>query len=484
MENKSTSTVNSSDKKTIATLHYPSTHTSCQTDDSNLDFLDNHSPISSDSRTSNVNVPRDLHFLAGQPEDCGSYVQEQKPPIHTAGMEEVNLEITDALSLTLRELENDQGNKSDHTRGFHAALYDTNSLVSTKSLACQTDVQSFQFVNLDASTISCQTDNHVSSNQPSLCTARSSENVFCVPIDEEIPTAGSMHSSVSCQTDQSNHEHHTGKISKKEIDCNSPVDKQISISTASCQTERNYSENRRRDESVRVIDSVDRNTETDEVIRVPEHSVEMEKLDFNLLNEINFSELKSVLGTLPSMQVSDILTSNSREDGDSRHTSDDELMLKLSDLSRGQLSACSSVVDDKEDNVAESIYQKKRKVKANHGSAKAIHTWSQLNSDDSSTKEPQTVFLDLRPDTNSEKEKVLYIHCRSSYLCPWRYKRSNALCASIILIVSTLVKLKKLPRRRTLNHAFAFHFNALPKHMLHKHRYRSSHIPVQISNGL
>ena len=418
LENKSTSTVNSSDKKTITTLHCPSTHTSCQTDDSNLHFLDNHSPISSDSRTSNVNAPRDLHFLAHQPKVCDSRVHEQKPPIDTAGMEEVNLEITDALSLTLRELENDQGNKSDHTQGFHAALYDTNSLVSTTSLACQTDVQSFQFVNLDASNISCQTDNHVSSNQPSLCTARSSENVFCVPIDEEIPTAGSMHSSVSCQTDQFNHEHHTGKIRKKETDRNSPVDKQISISAAPCQTERNCSENRRLDEPVRMIDSVERNTETDEVIRVPEHSVEMEKLDFNLLNEINFSELKSVLGTFPSMQVSDILTSSSQEDKDSRHTSDDELMLKLSDLSRDQLSACSGVVDDKEDNVAESMYQKKRKVKANRGSAKAIHTWSQLSSDDTSTKEPPTVFLDLRPNTNSEKEKVLYLHFTSSYLCP------------------------------------------------------------------
>ena len=442
LENKSVSTVNYLDKETITTPPFLSTRTPCQTDSRNPLFLDNYSTVPPDSRTS-IDVPRDLQCFADcktSPDNeeivsirsCQSkigspHVHEQKPPVDKASMKESNLEITEALSLTLSQLENDQGNNSDHTRGFHDALHDTHSL-ATKSLTCQTDVQScFQFVNLDApsdeqvfsssSTISCQTDTHVSSNQSCLPTAKLSE-VFCVPIDDQMPTADSLHSSASCQIDQSIHEHHlTTKNSKEVVDPNSPVNKQISVSTVSCQTDSNCLRNTTVDESVRTLDSGEKNVKTDEVIRAPEHLRQMEKtptecedkLDFNLLNEIDFGEVKSVLGTLPSKQVSDILTSSSQQDGNSTHASDDELMLKLSDLSRDQLSACSGVLDDKEDNMAESMYQKKRKFKANRGSAKAIHTWSQLSSDDSFAKEPETIYLDLRPEKNSEKRKVLYI---------------------------------------------------------------------------
>lgn len=443
LENKSVSTVNSFDEKTITTLPSLSTSTSCQTESSNPLFLDNHSPVSPDSRTS-VNVPGDLQWFADcktssdneeivsigscQPTVGGPHVHEQKPPVDKASMEELNLEITEALSLTLSQLEKNQGNNSGHSRGFHDPFHDSRSFVSTKSLTCQTDVQScFEVVNLDAlnnrqvysssSTNCCQTDNHISSKQSCLPTVTSSE-AFCIPIGNQMPTAGSLHSSVSCQTDQSINEQHltTKNSTKAMVDPNSPVNKETSISTVSCQTEGDCSKNTIVDESLRMLDSGEKNIKTDEIIQVSEHSERMEKtsecgdkLDFNLLNEIDFSELKSVLGTLPSKQVSDVLTSSSQQDEDSLHASDDELMSKLSDLSRDQLSACSGVPDDKGDNMAESMYQKKRKIKANRGSAKAIHTWSQLSNDDSSAKEPDTIFLDLRPDTNSEKEKVVYI---------------------------------------------------------------------------
>ena len=216
----------------------------------------------------------------------------------------------------------------------------------------------------------------------------------------------------------------TVKLSQK-------IDGQTSASV-SCQTEHNYSGDMKLDVLKQTLDSVGKNIESDETIQMPCLAEQKEshysstkndaeyrnKLDFNLLKEINFRELQLALGTLPlkhEPSVSDriSISTSQRNNEIMRTTGDDELMSKLSDLSKNQLSACTSVMDSSSHMIAESLYQKKRKVKCSHSSAKSIHTWSQLiSSDDASSQEPRTVFLDLRPEGDLEKEKVqLHAYC-------------------------------------------------------------------------
>ena len=393
-------------------------------------------PISFNESTS-TDIPQGLSDLAVQPlQPTGGdpVVREQKLPTHNASEKAVDLDISEASSLILSQLDSSQ---VIHTRRSH---YGPLSLVSTKSLACQTDnepsihkhyistTSSEKVTSLNTpndeqvfascslrSTISCQTD----SDLPLLSTAKSSEKVFniSVPIDEQISSSVSLRSSEFCQTDQSTAEQDfTTQPNKTVVGPDVFLHEQISTSgslllTSSCQTEDIYSRNTKTERCVQV-QVPDTSGQTEKApYSVDENDTEYgDQLDFNLLNEINFNELQSVLGTLSSkhaLSVSDLLSSGSQQDEQSIDASDDELMLKLSDLSKDQLSSCSSVVDGKRDIMAESMYQKKRKVKGNPGFTKSIHSWSQLSSDDTSTQEPQTIFLDLRPEANMEKKKVV-----------------------------------------------------------------------------
>ena len=345
------------------------------------------------------------------------------------------MEISESSALMFSQLDCNQG---VHSCGSYKGIHDPHF---EEALSCQTGNELFihkpdismtlsekgfdlrtpdeRLVSTSShSTISCQTNSNLSSRKHFLPTTKSSEKGFNCNISNDEQAC----SSVSCQTDQSIPECYVTARSKASmVDPNfAAVEQKTNVS---CQTEKNYLRNTRMDDG-EVFDSRKRNIKTDQDVRLLNTLGETEKmpysmnendaeygdqLDFNLLNEINFSELQSVLETLPRNHVlsaCDLYPSSSQEDAESVHLRDDELMIKLSDLSKDQLSSCSSVLDEKRDVVAESIYQKKRKVKGNKGSTKAIHTWSQLSSDDTSSQEPQTIFLDLRPEANLEKEKV------------------------------------------------------------------------------
>ena len=342
---------------------------------------------------------------SSQPRGNESPVHEQNNNlIDTA----VSVEISESSALMFSQLDSNQ--PGIHACGSHKGSHDPHL---EESLSYQTDTGDELFIHKrdvsvtlsekgfdlrspdkqqistsSCSTISCQTNSDASSEKRFNCNIANDEQTCS--------------SSVSCQTDQSIPERYVTARSKTSmIDPNFATDEQTA----------NVLWHRKKiiktDHNVRLLNSLS------EIEKMPycmnENDAEYgDQLDFNLLNEINFSELQSVLETLPPnlvLSVSDLYPSSSQQDAESAHLRDDELMLKLSDLSKDQLSSCSSVLDEKRDVVAESIYQKKRKIKGNKGSTRAIHTWSQLSSDDTSTEEPQTIFLDLRPEANFGKEK-------------------------------------------------------------------------------
>jgi hypothetical protein len=317
------------------------------------------------------------------------------------------MEISEASSLMFSHLDS---NQEIHTTGSRNGVYDSNSCVSKES-CCQTDNKLKPDISITLNEKVLK--EHTSTSKNFLPTTVSSKEVSVCNISHDEQT----YSSVSCQTDQSIPERYlTTGSNTSLVEPKFASDKQKS--NVSFLTEKNYPRNTRVDDG-QVFDSRKRNIELDEDVLHPSGEIEKmpdsvdeneyeDQLDFNLLNEINFNELQSVLETLPSshaISVSDLYPSNAQQDAESVNARDDELMLKLCDLSKDQLSSCSSVLDDQR-NMAESMYQKKRKVKGNRGSTRAIHTWSQLGSDDTSNQEPQTIFLDLRPEANLEKEKV------------------------------------------------------------------------------
>ena len=403
--NKSVSTTNAFHKKPITTL---------QPQDSESLTGEDH-PISCNKSTS-VNIPQCLSLSFSkdntikerpavqfsQPRGSESPVYEQiNNVIETA----VSAEICESFALMFSQLDSSHAIHTCHSlKGSHdphleeSLSYPTDTgdelFIHKPDVAATLSEKGFnlhtpdeqQFSTASCSTISCQTNSDLLSEK-----GFANDEQTC--------------SSVSCRTDQSIPERYVIARSKTSmVDPNFATDEQKA--NVSCQTEKNYLRNAR-------MDDEKNNIKTDQDVRLltsmNENDAEFgDQLDFNLLNEINFSELQSVLETLPPnhvLSVSDLYPSSPQQNAESVHVRHDELMLKLSDLSKDQLSSCSNVLDEKKDVVAESIYQNKRKVKGNKGPTKAIHTWSQLSSDDTSTQEPQTIFLDLRPEANFEKEK-------------------------------------------------------------------------------
>ncbi|XP_028401407.1 uncharacterized protein LOC114524506 isoform X2 [Dendronephthya gigantea] len=363
-----TSCIPAKDKQITA---IQSSSVSGQTDDDLLDSQ-NEAPVATPLATVSYQKDSDL-----------TYFDDTTPPNTDKTTPSVN------INQSLQELDCSKSFNVSHTDGCSDAFNTEHPIVLMKTSSCQTS-------NNELS------DTH----EVEISTALDGKVVNpSAPNDEQV--------SKNCSS--SHHDNiPTVKLRQK-------VDTQISTSV-SCQTEHNYSVYIKLDESKQTVDPVGKNIQPDEAIQMPLPAEQKEshsstkndaeyknQLDFDLLKEINFSELQLVLGTLPSkneLSVSDLLPSTSQQSDKIMHSAGDaELMSKLSDLSKDQLSACTSVMDSSCQIIAESFYQTKRKVKCNYGSAKSIHTWSQLSSDDNSSQEPQTVFLDLRPEGNLEKEK-------------------------------------------------------------------------------
>lgn len=343
----------------------------------------------------------------------------------TGSKKAVSSELCQASTSICRELDCNRGRNNVHTYLGDIAVYDRDSFVSKKSFAYQTDNEpsihkhgistKSNYKNItDAEntkrfTIACQTDNSMSPYQHCL-TGKSSDPPV---INESTPNSILLR---SCEKLQSEHlilGHYPCTKSYEKVaepSFNATASTSSSLhSHASCQTEGNASEF---NSSVPTLGTKEKNIEgrgrhASEVEKTTSNNSESgDQLDFNVLNEINFKQLHSLLNELPTkLSVLDI--SNTTQD-EPVLSNDNDLMLKLSDLSKDQLSACSRVPDDQGNIIAESLYQKKRKIKGNRIATKAIHTWSELSSDDNPTQEPRTIFLDLRSKLDLKSEKVVY----------------------------------------------------------------------------
>ena len=353
-------------------------------------------------------------------------VSEQKQPNNTR----IETVVKSLASCFSAQLDCNEKTNSDHNCLDHN-LSDKNSFVSSESSASQTDEELFSHkqnisTTLDekvlssSSTVLCEMDD-ISCHKPIDKVVKHN-----VTSDKDTSSTFSLRSSMLCQIDQSMDDNRFTTKSTREVDDYNSLSGSL-LSNFSC-TDNNFvtnTNNTRMDRCTQTFDDMNRSIITENVIQESDHNKETQttpcsltkndiehkdQLDFDLLNEINFHLLHSVLETFPAnhaLSVSDLLPIGSQKDELPVHACDDELMLKLSDLSKTQLSACTSLRNDKKEIIAESLYQKKR-VQGNRICTKTIHTWSQLSNDDTAAQDqPQTIFLDLRPDADLKNEQVI-----------------------------------------------------------------------------
>ena len=144
------------------------------------------------------------------------------------------------------------------------------------------------------------------------------------------------------------------------------------------------------------------------------------KLDFNKLNSIDFNKVETALDQFAtnleeSSSAYGVVSPGGKL---AEHQDETALMARLSNLSKDQLNSCCSIVEKRDHN---KHLLDLDKVKGNSWpyqkiegqsydqssvSTKAIHSWTQLGSDQPMSEQPKTIFLDLRPETPTEDEMV------------------------------------------------------------------------------
>ena len=144
------------------------------------------------------------------------------------------------------------------------------------------------------------------------------------------------------------------------------------------------------------------------------------KLDFNKLNSIDFNKVETTLDQFAtnleeSSSAYDVVSPDGKLP---EHQDETALMARLSDLSKDQLNSCCNIVEKRDHNVHLLHLDKVkgnswpyRKIEGqsydqSSVSTKAIHSWTQLGSDQPMSEQPKTIFLDLRPETPTEDEMV------------------------------------------------------------------------------
>ena len=194
-------------------------------------------------------------------------------------------------------------------------------------------------------------------------------------------------------------------------------EKALTISSEVCRTDITFSEENNTEEICPTFDM--KSPKSNLSSNANNTGKKYVQLDFSKLNEINFHAVASTLCKFGpsdwSLSAFNVLCTNSNEEKP-EYSNEAELMVKLSDLSKDQLSACCSTTQESFQKKQILDYQRETKSRDlpyhywehPHGdsvSTKIIHSWAQLKSDETS-EQPRTVFLDLRPEMSVEDQMV------------------------------------------------------------------------------